>query len=89
MFKALAEAWYWDPERVSKLTPQQLILLSGKQAKAGGDGKLIDVTSLSDYEHWRSVWMKENSEEALLGKAEKRFTQELARMGALELAGIL
>lgn len=86
MFKALAEAWYWDPERISKLTPQQLIFLSGK---AQAQNKAIDVSSLSDYEHWRKVWLEHNSEENLLRQAEKRFTQELARMGALELSGIL
>jgi hypothetical protein len=79
MYKALAEAWYWDPERVSALTPQQVIHLSGEKGGGGGGGAI--KISAADLDYYREQWLKANSEEALLRKAERLLARHRARNG--------
>lgn len=81
MYKALAEAWYWDPERVSALTPQQVIHLSGeKGGGSGGSGGAVKI-SAADLDYYREKWLRENSEEALLKKAERLLARHRSRHG--------
>jgi hypothetical protein len=57
------------------MTPEQVILLSKKQEKEL-------VIPPGEYPKYRAWWLAENSEEALLRKAEKKLQRELARRKA-------
>ena len=71
MFKALAEGWNWEPEKVERLTPHQLISLSGKSGSGTGAGGAIQIHHPSQYEDYQRMWQAWNSEEAVLARAEK------------------
>ncbi len=77
MYKALAEAWFWEPDKINALTPDQLIHLSGSAPPAAG-GK-ITLNSMEELKYWRQRWNEVHSEENRLRRAEKALADELAR----------
>jgi hypothetical protein len=74
MFRTLAEGWNWTPEQVSSLTPTQLIRLS---PQSGGSGGGPITFHFSQYNEIAAAWLKWNSEEALLARAERKFQKYL------------
>ena len=77
MFKALAEGWHWTPEQIERLTPTQLVRLSPDGRRGGGGGP-VTITHPSQYAQLRDAWLKWNSPEALLARAERQFERYLA-----------
>jgi hypothetical protein len=76
MFRTLAEGWNWPPEVVERLTPHQLIKLSGKAGGAGGGGS-ITIHAIADYAAYRDMWIAWDSEKGKLERAERKFAHYL------------